>query len=227
MLQLRILLTFFGLAVFTSEASAQSKIFGIGSGMTGDEVLSELQSRNWITEEEAVPIPIQSRTGGWVDERLKEFDAMNDSERVEYYNKIVRGSWRDPFLRKIFISNSNIELEMDQLGASIEFKCGEMFECADQISVLTELCSHLGQSDFLFESCDVDTLVRKNDVLFEIQDFDQTYTLSADSLSFKISSASFVYNIFTVYEALGFDLEQLRTRYGHSTEAHQAESKFD
>ena len=32
---------------------------------------------------------------------------------------------------------------------------------------------------------------------------------------------------FVLGEALGFDLEQLRTRYGHSTEANQAESKFD
>lgn len=57
--------------------------------MTTAEILDELQVRNWISEEEAVPT-FQVLTD-WAPLRRLEFELKPDEERIEYYD-LVQGA---------------------------------------------------------------------------------------------------------------------------------------
>ena len=180
-------------------ASSEPRVFGIGHYMTTAEILDELTVRNWLTEEEAIPT-FQVLTD-WAPLRRSEFELKNDEERAEYYD-LVQGWWRDPFKKKIEISNQDIELYIDDTKASVSFKCGEKFQCAN--FTLYDLYQHLGCDD---SSCKVGITNLSADGDWEILIEDERgneYILADGSLTLPDISARISDNIDTVYQALGF-----------------------
>lgn len=191
---------------FSVAASSETKIFGIGHHMTTAEILDELQVRNWISEEEAIPT-FQVLTD-WAPLRRSEFELKTDEERIEYYD-LVQGVWRDPFRKKIEISNQDIELLIDHTKAAVTFKCGSKFQCTSQQDVLVELYKHLVCDDFLSPStpCEIEIQIDSLAPSVEYSILDKEgneYILTDDSLTISDLSARIEQNIDTVYRALGF-----------------------
>lgn len=187
-------------------ASSETRIFGIGHDMTTAEILDELQVRNWISEEEAVPT--FQVLNDWAPVRRSEFELKTDEERIDYYD-LVQGAWRDPFTKKIEISNQNIELTINNNEASISFKCGSKFQCTSQQDVLVELYKHLGCDDFLYlgTPCKIEVQIDSfaPSVEYSITDVEgNEYILTDESLTISDLSARVADNIDTVYRALGF-----------------------
>lgn len=217
---------FVGLAAFcgvflSAAASSETKIFGIGEGMTTAEILDELQTRDWITAEEA--IPKRTVMADWATQRLKEFEDMTYDQRIRYYRAVKFDFWRDPFGEEIAVSNKNIKLEINKDGTLVKFLCGEKFTCVNQQKTLKELCNHLrhkqlaslgdahevvGGLDKPF--CRLDTIVSPRAIIYELKSFGFELWLSDGSLSIRMSQPIYYRNIDTVYDELGIDVSGLR-----------------